>query len=733
MLALAVAVGIPSIAKAQAAMGAHLSAVNADSLRHRALAQARVTEFVAAWRRAWIAQIGRGAQHDTGTSDVSRWGRRTPRIARPLPWTYDRLAMATAYNRCIAQDFPWFHLGALSPVVTRMSGPSSARGYCPGWSFYHVAAPEARLVVDSTLPSLELERIRQRRDEVIAMLDSVATVVPEDEWVIGQRVRMLVDQERFAAATSVSERCVSSRIWCGLLRGFAQGSAGSFSSAAREFNAVQAMLGPEQRCAWESVVSLLHPTAQVEYVSRTCAEQHVLNERFWWLAKPLWSDSVNMRRVEHDMRRVQIALRSALPLSELFTHTPAAGRDALHNVLLRYGWPSTMTPAPEIERANDRMLEDAGTPPSPPYAMLQYQRSRVHVAPAWRALLNPLQATSGTWTLHEPDTIAPSLSGRSRREWEEERGFLRLNVSRDRLASVLAHSVLWWPAEHFEPSRPLVQLPDPQVALLRRDRGVHVAVAASGDDPLSYPDARFGYEPRGEVYDSAGISATALLAYSPDSMQSLGTVQIPRGRRAIIRRDVEVHRVDSLRALLGIEVRSVSQSGADARTRFSIAIPPPLTALRDREIELSSPVLLHGSEVDARTRSLDAILSAMRSEDVFPRAERLGVYWESYGVAPSDTITVNLRIANVTEPDGVRRVATALRLADDPRGSLAIQWREPSMDRVAVAVDGSSGRATGRLVLLDLSTQPPGEYMLSVEIVAVDGRRAAATRRLWLR
>jgi len=742
-LVLALTATHPTSSQAQAASGVALRVAAADSVRLNV--EARVAAFVEFWRLTWTTSSARASlappvsratdDRPFGTSAVSssHRGERTPRLVRPLPSTYRALAMNTAYNRCISHEFPWWHLGALSPVVTRVSGPSSARGYCPGWSFYQLDAPEARFVVDSTLAAADIPRIRKSRDSVLAMLDSAAAAVPGDEWIVGQRVRLLVDQERFGDAVAAAEACDAAVWWCGLLRGFAYAAASDPSRAAHEFNTVREMHAFDVRCDWESVAPLLRPADQRAYLALSCDEQRALNERFWWLAYPLWSDVVNTRRVEHEMRRVQLLLRAALPSSELFTHTPEAGRDALHNVLIRYGWPATMVPAPSIQTANDNMLLDAGSPPSRPYAMLQYQRSRVHLAPAWRAVVDPFTATSDDWTLHEPDTLPSLRDGRKVKDREAERGFLRLNVSRERLALVLAHSVLWWPAEHFEPARPLVQLPDPQVALLRRERGVHLAVAASGADPLSYPDARYGYAPHPELPASARVNATVLLASSPSAIVAIGDTQVRVGSRAVVRGDVAVTGMDSVRTMLGVEVRSADLAGADARTRFGITIPPSLAALQKGDIALSLPVLLHGTLIDARTRSLDTVLSAMRSDDVMSGAEPLGVYWESYGMAATDSVSISVRISRVDQPSGVRRAAVNVGVANDARGTVTVQWREPTSERLTVHIDGVGGRAVGRLVLLNLSAQAPGEYLLEVDVRAADGRRASGVRRLWLR
>src|SRR5690349_2400918 len=82
-----------------------------DSVRIREGVSARILAFVDGWRDAWMnwstqARADTGAEHQTGSS-----GARQKRVSRPLPWTFGPIAMSTAYNRCMGDDFPWKHMG----------------------------------------------------------------------------------------------------------------------------------------------------------------------------------------------------------------------------------------------------------------------------------------------------------------------------------------------------------------------------------------------------------------------------------------------------------------------------------------------------------------------------------------------------------------------------------------------------------------------------------------------
>ncbi len=681
-----------------------------DSLRVLEAARAQVLSFVDAWRDTWTLR-------DSALSPKAA----APRVDRPRPSSFVGFALNTSYNRCLSGDLPWHHLGALAPVPTRIVGASSTRGYCPGWTFYSQAEPDAHRVIDSLLGPVRMDTVRRARLQLLAQLDEAARQHPGDDWIAGQRVRFLVDQADYAAALLVATTCRGSWWWCTMLRGFTNASAGDHQSAMAAFIAVRSALDTTSRCALEDLSPLIDPVYVGAYRALPCPARLEFNTRFWWLANPLWSESVNVREVEHYRRRIELMLRGSLPRDEIFHHTADRGGDAVQQLAIRYGWPAWVVYPAVVQRANDEMLEKTGEPPSRPYAMLEYQRSRTHVAPSWESVRSLDSAHTESWVLHEPDTTSHGLRGDAKWAWERTHRFRRLNLPPERLAQVRRNSIIWWPQEHFEPVRPLVQLHEPQVALLRRTAGVHVAVAMQARSPLSYEDAQYGYRPHRSVQADTVLTGTVFLGFSPDSLFRVADTTLRSGGAMVLRSTLGLTHQTAQTAVLSAELRSRLPSGGDARTRFAVTVPPGLQALATDSVAISAPVLLF-DEVGA-FNDLDSLLNGMRPEAEVSEGDRLRLYWESYGLLPTDTVQYTLQLTRTDTPGRARRLGMALGVANDTRGSLRVEWTEPSPDRQVVLI---GPRAFGRTIGLDLSNQTPGTYNVEIRFRTPDGRTASA-------
>jgi hypothetical protein len=677
-----------------------------DSLRLLEGAKAQVLTFIDSWRDTWTRR------DSVRTSKAAE-----PRVDRPRPSSFIGFALNTSYNRCLSGELSWHYVGALAPVPTRIVGASSTRGYCPGWTFYSQAAPDAYRVIDSLLGPVRMTGVRRARLQLLAQLDQAARQLPGDDWIAGQRVRFLLDQEDYAAAQSVASACRGTWWWCTMLRGFADASVSDHKSAMAAFIAVRSALDSTSRCALEDLSPLIDPVYVGAYRALPCIARLEFNTRFWWLANPLWSDSINHREVEHYRRRIELMLRGSLPRDELFHYTADRGGDAVQQLAIRYGWPAWVAYPAVIQRANDDMLKEKGEPPSRPYAMLEYQRSRTHVAPSWESVRSLDSANAESWVLHEPDTTSHGLRGDAKWTWERTHRFRRLSLPPERLDRVRRNSIVWWPQEHFEPARPLVQLHEPQVALLRRTGGVHVAVAMHARSPLSYEDAQYGYRPHRSVRADTVLTGTVFLGLSQDSLFRLADTTLRSGGAMVLRGSLGLPQQTTQTAVLGAELRSVLPSGGDARTRFAVTVPPGLQALAPDSVAISAPVLLFDEA--GTSNDLDALLNGMRPEAEVSVGERLRLYWESYGLVPMDTVQYTLQLTRTDVPGRARRLGMALGVANDTRGNLRVEWTEPSPDRQYVLI---GPRAFGRTISLDLSNQAPGTYTVEIRLRTPDGR-----------
>lgn len=146
------------------------------------------------------------------------------------------------------------------------------------------------------------------------------------------------------------------------------------------------------------------------------------------------------------------------------------------------------------------------------------------------------------------------------------------------------------------------------------------------------------------------------------------------------------------------------------------------------EIAISAPVLVDPPKpgelpVNDPDRALDRLLPTV----VFNRIPRLGVYWETYGVAAGDTIDVTIRIDRRVVAGVADRVGQRLGISERKDGGISVRWREPHPDRGVSTVPGRIP-IQGRNVSLDVSSLADGEYTLTV-IVARPGQASVSSTR----
>jgi hypothetical protein len=115
------------------------------------------------------------------------------------------------------------------------------------------------------------------------------------------------------------------------------------------------------------------------------------------------------------------------------------------------------------------------------------------------------------------------------------------------------------------------------------------------------------------------------------------------------------------------------------------------------------------------------------STRLLPGTNRVGVFWETYGFAATDSVTITLQLQR-RNGRALSRIGVALRVTSDKGAAVRASWNEPSpSDRGRSEVVGRIP-VIGRSVTLDISTLPSGEYTLEVSVVK-KGERPVASRR----
>lgn len=423
------AVGFAGSALAQG--NARPSVSPADSLQILKSIVQHEERFLKEWRNAWLA------------SDLDQWNDQQKRFSRA---GNPRQSARILNGRYCGQ---WGGLPRSVDPSVRVSRliPSRMSRFngltCPGWLVDEPPYPDASVFQDSALTADRRQRIATLRDTLILAIKEASERLRGDTWLTGQHVRFLVDQAYsdptyFRRALEVASNCIGDKWWCNSLRGFVYARASQLDSAEIAFNEATRLANDSVRCSTDNILTLLDPiTVPVGMqLPRTCGDHRTFADRYWWLADPVWGDSINERRIEHNTRTVSLLLAATLPKSETFdwkgADTPS---DAVAQLAIRYGWPSRMfwsghvqsrhAPPPAPQTPSNLIEYIPGKAPvelapSPPFTTQEYSFGRLHFGPSWTAVADPLRASSSDWEVAPPD----------------------LNRTRE-----------WWPTEHMRRAR----------------------------------------------------------------------------------------------------------------------------------------------------------------------------------------------------------------------------------------------------------------------------------------
>jgi hypothetical protein len=181
--------------------------------------------------------------------------------------------------------------------------------------------------------------IRREREELLRNLERASASLPGDDWIVGQRVRYLVES-RDTAAIGVARSCRASKWWCEALLGLALHVDGNFVGADSAFAIALADMPPLTRCRWTDLSPLLDDDIRKPYGKMTCAQREAVNAQIWWTADPLYMTPGNERRTEHFSRVTQTALHE----DAANTYGMGWGGD-LAELILRFGWAEKWTQA----------------------------------------------------------------------------------------------------------------------------------------------------------------------------------------------------------------------------------------------------------------------------------------------------------------------------------------------------------------------------------------------------
>ena len=291
------------------------------------------------------------------------------------------------------------------------------------------------------------------------------------------------------------------------------------------------------------------------------------------------------------------------------------------------------------------------------------------------------------WT-RESGTVYDPMNGPvSGHEATPNYHFIPVSLGTDTVPAVKFDLDMDASAERYSPviARRVFEI-DPQVAVFRRGDSAHVVVA-------------YDVSARKEL-DSMSMAGALVLArderspmyVSPDTAGRKGTLSVT---------------TDSRSHVLSLEVIDTVDGKGAAWKRTVL----PIRAIKPKALALSDPLLFEPT--DAEVGDLQAARATALGGNTVKRA-KVGIYWETYGLARTDSAQpVSLTLTRV-QIGTLRRLGESIGLASKS-SPLTIRWNQFNQGSEVAA----------RSVILDLALIPRGRYLLRI-----DAGSASSTRLL---
>lgn len=194
-------------------------------------------------------------------------------------------------------------------------------------------------LTDYVVPE-EGKDIVRARAQLLRDLEKASDALPGDDWIMGQRMRYLVEGHD-TAAVSVARACRATRWWCDALLGLSLHVRGDFAAADSVFAVALEGMPMPMRCHWINLSPLLDDDIRGTYHKMSCAQREAADARIWWVADPLFMVPGNDRRTEHFSRMVYNLLQQYA----VNTYGSSWGGD-LAELILRFGWAEKWTQEP---------------------------------------------------------------------------------------------------------------------------------------------------------------------------------------------------------------------------------------------------------------------------------------------------------------------------------------------------------------------------------------------------
>lgn len=587
----------------------------------------------------------------------------------------------------------------------------------------------------------EPDLIVKRREQMLKVLDSLAQIIPANNWLAEQRVRYLAESDRLHEALDVARRCGTGTGigtdsgtggWnCEILEGFALHLIGDYVAAGEVYDKALAKMDARQKCEWQNIAPLLDDVAIAQYRSLTCGSsaRAAWEWRTWFLARTLYSMQGNDSRTEFFAR---------MTMAQMFTNAPSAYQNGFdqdeRELLIRFGWPRAWSGSMQLPFTIAMVPPSVGVPGgggggggggrgggggggagpnvggakgrgrggTPVGSYPPGTKIPANVPPLVRPPDMPGTGGLPGGLGGAPDSRPPARPGR---------GIQLIPREGD---GVNVTGIEAFPAYRYIPAGFVLGDPPQSDSAAWRLQlppvmGRYAPPYAKALVPLEHQKAVF----------KRGDSAIVVMAYDTRGTKAVDGAKLRVGlvvtraeelpREFVVVRDsAPASGVLTVRApwapLLMSAEAAAPERNAVARARYGVG-PVRGPALR----VVLSDLLFYKSYGSFPSSVEEVAPHALPTERVNP-SEKLGVYWETYGTNPGgEKLKVSLIVAREDAQDEgglFKRLGRSLRLSSA---------RAP----VSVGVDDISARGqttSSRAIELDISTLTKGTYIVQLEI-----------------
>ena len=495
--------------------------------------------------------------------------------------------------------------------------------------------------------------VEMARMDMLRTLGRIASRIPRDKWLLGQRVYYLREQGELLRAEALTERChPDDEWWCLALKGYLLQSTGESIEAESVFRDAIARMPDEERRRWLTLDYLLDEEARDLFDDADPAKQTALREQLWLLADPLYLVEGNDREAEQYARQTLIRIRES---AENAYDLP--WEEDLEELVARYG---------------GEVGWERGRPARPASGMLQDNRfiigrHRPHgreFMPAGAFLEDPAGIPVRAWQIEDraPWTAyaawyAPIITTMDAQVARFRRGDSLLVVA------------------GYQPPPPPEEAPRPMVREI-----------APGADPF----AAFAAPPPPPPVASGAVES-GVFVLTPDGDRLID-------QRGTAREGVITARVPNGGYIFGMEVLEDADDRG-WRVRGGVRqenLPFGLAAISD--VVLLEPT---GDLPESLEEALPRVQRSIRVRS----GEAFAAGWEVYGLQVGESAIVGITMQDAN-PGLLERATQFLRLTT-PEAPLELSWEEAGPDQLGTVF---------RAIELTLPEVESGEYDLILTV-----------------